>query len=573
MIRRIEYSLPWVLLALVGIFAIRRLDNSDTWWHLASGRWIVENGTVPHTDTLSFTVPGNDWINLQWLYDLVLYLVHQAAGAHALVLLSAAACVATFAFVILHLRRSLGPWAATAIAAWVLLASHDRFVIRPEMFSFLLLQAVLWLLARAKENEGRLTWLLVPLMALWANLHALFVIGAFCIGCAAVAALLADYAPLPRGWREGTALGGRARNRLLLAAVSSLAVTFVNPYLARGALFPFKLLSRFGESSPFSSIGEFQSPFMFWFSDPITGPYQALFLFSIAVVLLAALYRSDLADLLVFAGLAWISVLAYRNTALFALGIAPLLGRALAVLRARFKLDRWECATPVRAATALAALAALAATGWFVASNRYYRWDGRTHEFGLGVLESNFPIHAAAFVEEHDLPGPIYNDLTAGGYLTWARPNGEKVFIDGRLEVYDDFFARYSAALRDPVLWSAQVENFGINTVLLFHGWGNRHPMIGWLNDNPEWSLVYFDEVAVVFLRSRGNDEVIAEARAAFQEWYAATLRRLNAAVPTWSYPAGRVVAWDRYGALFETLGDADNAAGCRERSRQLGRL
>lgn len=570
MVRRIENALPWVLLAVAALFALKRLDNSDTWWHLASGRWIAENGAIPYTDTLSHTVAGNDWINLQWLYDLVLYLVHQAGGVNAVVLLSALSYVAAFAILILHLRRSLGPWAATVIALWVLLACQDRFVARPEMISFLLLQVVLWLLATARENEGKLLWLLAPVMALWVNSHALFAIGAFCIGCAAVAALLADHVPLPPAWRGATALPRRVRNRLLLATALSAVATFAGPYLARGAFFPFELLSRFGEDSPFSSIGEFQSPFSVWFGDPILGVYQALFLFSLAAVALAAIRRFDLADLLIFAGLAWISVLAYRNTALFALGIAPLLGRSLAVLRERFEAVRLKPATPVRITAAIAALLAMAALGWSVAANRYYRWDGRPHETGLGLLEGSYPIHAAAFIEEQQLPGPLYNDLTPGGYLAWARPNGEKVFVDGRLEVYDEFYARYSAALHDPARWYAQAEEFGINTVLLFHGWGNRHPVIGGLNEDPDWLLVYFDETAVLFVRARGNDTVVAAARAAFQKKYDATLERLNRPTPDWSYPAGRVRSWERYGRLFETLGDAGRAAGCHERARVL---
>ena len=50
------------------------------------------------------------------------------------------------------------------------------------MVSFLLLQAVLWILMTARRNEGRALWLLVPIMLLWVNCHSLFIIGLFCIG-------------------------------------------------------------------------------------------------------------------------------------------------------------------------------------------------------------------------------------------------------------------------------------------------------------------------------------------------------------------------------------------------------
>jgi hypothetical protein len=573
---RMQALAPWFLAALAALFGIKQLDNSDTWWHLASGRWMVENWSIPSKDVLSFTVPGHDWINLQWLFDLLMYLVYQIGEAGALVLFSAAVYTAMFVIMIVQLRRSLGPLGATAVAAWVLHICQDRFVVRPEMFSFLLLQLLLWLLATARQSAGKRLWLLVPLMALWVNCHSLFIIGLFCIGCAVIAALLADYVPLARAWSTGSRFEPAARKRLLIYAGLSLVAVLANPYFIRGALFPFKLMTRFGASSPFISIGEFSPSFTIWFPDLIMGSYQALLLFSLAVVLLALLLtafrrngrdsRFDLADLFIFAGLGYLSLLANRNMALFALGIAPLLGRCLVTIRPRGRPG----SAPAKTIASLAAISLIVVAGWLVTTNRYYHWDGRLHLFGTSVFEANFPVHAARFIDELDLPGPLYNDMTPGGYLAWSRPQGEKVFIDGRLEVYDDFFVRYQAGLRDPKLWAAQAEEFGINSVLLFHVWSNRHPLIDWLNRNPAWSMVYFDEVAVIFVRASGNEGSIAGARGAFQSWYDGTLERLERPPPAWSRPIGRIAAWESYAALFETLGDRQRAQECYESARQL---
>jgi len=572
---RIASLTPWFLVALAALFGIKLLDNSDTWWHLASGRWMVEHWSIPAKDVLSFTVPGHDWINLQWLFDLLMYAVHQIGDAGGLVLFSAAVYAAMFALLIVRLRRSLGPLGTTALAIWVLHICQARFVVRPEMFSFLLLQILLWLLATARESAGRRLWLLLPLMAFWVNLHALFVIGLFCIGCYVIAALLADYVPLARAWKEGSRFPPSARKRLLIYSGLSLVAVLANPYFIRGALFPFKLMTRFGASSPFSSIGEFRPSFTFWFPDLVMGSYQALLLMSAAVLLsalvLTALRRNgrgdrfDLADLFIFAGLGYISLLANRNMALFALGIAPLLGRCLTTIRPRVRT--WPAS--LRTAAAVAAMAAILVLCWMVTTNRYYRWDGRLHQFGTGVFEAKFPVQAVRFFDELDLPEPLYNDMTPGGYLAWSRA-GEKIFIDGRLEVYDDFFLRYRAGLRDPTVWAAQADEFDINSALIFHGWSNRHKLIGWLNQSPEWSLVYFDEVAVIFIRKPGNDAAIASARAVFQEWYEMTLERLGRPAPAWSYPIGRIAAWESYAALFETLGDRNRAQECYEHAQQL---
>jgi hypothetical protein len=226
-------------------------------------------------------------------------------------------------------------------------------------------------------------------------------------------------------------------------------------------------------------------------------------------------------------------------------------------------------ATRVAAPALLAACVALV---FAVARNSYYRWDGTTSEFGLGVLEVNFPTRAVAFAREMGLPGKVYNDLTSGGYLTWDAPADGGVFIDGRLEVYDTvFFTRYSAALNNPRAWEQQADQFGVNTVFLFHRWGNRHPLIQRLTANRGWSLVYYDEVAVVFVRAQGHEELIAAAHQRFPEWHRRTLAVLAPTAPPWQWPVARATALESYAALLFTLGHPDQAVEFCQRLVDLG--
>src|SRR5262245_8667835 len=81
------------LVALLGAaFGLRKIDDFDTWWHLAAGRWIAAHG-IPRTDTLSETVRDHAWINLQWGFDVSIYCLHWAFGPAVLCL----ACAAAFA--------------------------------------------------------------------------------------------------------------------------------------------------------------------------------------------------------------------------------------------------------------------------------------------------------------------------------------------------------------------------------------------------------------------------------------------------------------------------------------------
>ena len=117
---------------------------------------------------------------------------------------------------------------------------------------------------------------------------------------------------------------------------------------------------------------------------------------------------------------------------IFAFGAPPVLAMCLSGIWARVR-PRTRAGIEKNAVWfAPVVMAASVGLALWVISNRYYQADERSHEFGLGVFEANYPRDAVAFAREMKLPGPMYNDLSMGGYLTWDHPTGEGVFIDGR---------------------------------------------------------------------------------------------------------------------------------------------
>jgi len=574
MLRRLP---AFVVLLATAALALRRLDDSDTWWHLAAGRWIVENGRVPVTDPFSYTVPDHAWVNLQWLYDIVLYGLWQLGGANLLVLSAVVAYTAAVALLMGTLRRWIGPVTAAALAAWALIVTEERFLIRPEMASLVLLGVMLRLLLAVEESSPRRLMGLPLVVLLWVNTHSLFVIGLFCIACTAVGAAAGGYV------RSATRTARRDRVGVLpflASAAASAAVAFLNPYLARGVLFPLELLTRIdGSNSVYQAIGEFRAPWSGYFETLPISAYQVLAVASVVVVSAAVLVRMAKRSgatvrfapgaLALFVSLLYVSTLARRNIALFALGAMPTVAMALAILydaippRRRVAVRRLEPAF-----AAVLVIAGIAFTGW-VATNRYYRWNGSTHAFGLGVYETNFPIRAARFAEEAHLQPRLYNDLSAGGYLTWARPVADGVFIDGRLEVYDtEFFAEYRRTLDDPGYWYQAARKYGVRSVIVFHRWGNRHNLIQRLAQDTRWRLVHKDEVAVVFAPA-GLATGLGPLTARYAEETTRRLRERRAA--SWQYPGERAIALRSYADLNLVLGDLDTALAAYDDLLALG--
>jgi tetratricopeptide (TPR) repeat protein len=578
-IDRLLAALPLAALVVVAAFAVRRLDDFDTWWHLASGRWIVRNGSIPDHDVLSFTVPQNEWINLQWLYDVLLYGVYQLGGDSALVVASAACFVATFALLARHLGRYTGVLTTTLLLVWVAATVNERFLIRPEMASFPLLAAIQLVLAEGRANAKRLRWL-VPLMILWANMHSLFILGIGAIVCAMAGAVVAGLPVLPAGWRRDSEWPAAARRDLFVWGGAAIAATLVNPYFLRALLFPIELMTRIDGSSPvYGVIGEFRPPFSGYFLTFALGSYQVFVFTFVGLAVLAGLVRAfaserraapvtaepagrfDVGAVAFALALAYLSLLARRNVGIFAIGAVPLVAACAGVLLA--KLPRAAFAPAVVRSGAALVVAGAAAIGVSVATNDWYARTGETHEFGLGTFESNFQARAVEFFREQKLPGPMFNDMTAGGYLTWDDPTGKGVYVDGRLEVYDTaFFGAYLQSLSNLQLWRRDADARGIQSVMVFHRWSNRQPFVRALIQTQEWKLVYHDETVVILVRAAGNAEKIALARDAFATtWRKRTADALGApSTASWQWPIDRYTGQIAYARLLESIGEPAEA-------------
>src|SRR5207245_1959087 len=100
-------------------FAVR---NSDFWLHLATGRELAEGKYTFGVDPFSYTTEGVRWVNHAWLFDLLLYLVHQAGGGAALVVLKALGIMA-LAVLLLRFRAPDAPrWVPAGCALLAVLA-------------------------------------------------------------------------------------------------------------------------------------------------------------------------------------------------------------------------------------------------------------------------------------------------------------------------------------------------------------------------------------------------------------------------------------------------------------------
>jgi tetratricopeptide (TPR) repeat protein len=250
-----------VLVAIAFLLGCYEMGDSDVWWHLRGGEWILENGTPPQLDPFTFGSADRVWVDIHWAYEVVLALAYRAGGAGALVLLAAAVGAAAL-LVCLAARRREWP-VAVAILAWapalVLLAF--RLDPRPEIFSLLFLGCYLAILWRV-EDRPDLVWLLAVVQVLWVNVQGLFILGPILLALF-VASHAADQ--FVGRWRGTLTWDAERRRWWRHVGVGFCAVVLaclVNPYGLDGARFPFDLFPKVAEAGNIYKryIDELQSP-------------------------------------------------------------------------------------------------------------------------------------------------------------------------------------------------------------------------------------------------------------------------------------------------------------------------
>jgi len=150
----------------------------DSWLTLVSGREVVQHG-LPQHDQLMALSHGARWVDQQWLAQVVFYELAHLGGIQAAVLLHVLLLAGAFAIAVTAARRR---GASPTTVLWVGLAcvflAPWAWQLRAQSFAYPLFAATLWLLSADSRAPSRRVLLVLPLLAVWANLHGSVVLGA-----------------------------------------------------------------------------------------------------------------------------------------------------------------------------------------------------------------------------------------------------------------------------------------------------------------------------------------------------------------------------------------------------------
>ncbi len=453
---RISIVIAAALFVVLTLAAVAPIRSYDSFWHLATGRWIVEHRALPLQDPFTLASDRSAWINGQWLFQVVLYAVHEATGLSGISWARAlfVALLFTVAFSAARRGRDWGqPLLVTALG----FAGAAVFLdVRPSSAAAFFVVVSIALIERIRAASGRDRNLLVAgyviLSIAWINVHP--------------SALLAPI------------LGALALTGPLLPLASAVAL-LVNPFGVKGVVAPLQLMS-------FVQSGEFVNAE--WLpSLPIQFP-----LLYVTIALGAALFAVDRARrdhvwrALILVALAYLAIRHVRNQ--------PLFFCALPLLLAPF--HRREIPRLVHAIVAVAAIGSVALMT----------------KHSPGVDASRFPVNATSRLLASGLRGNVYNPDQFGGFLIWSFYPDRRVLTDGRNELYHAYIPEYAASRNDGRKWNALLDRYGVDLAVDEYRpplpvvnalTGERVRMAASLAHFPRtrWALIAYDEAGMIFAR------------------------------------------------------------------------
>jgi hypothetical protein len=528
------------IIFLFSSFALNYLStplwDSDFWWHIANGRYIVTSGSLPEKDPFCFTSvleenknPFPEWENFilkqYWLSQIIFFFIHDYWGIAGIIILRSLLLIILLIIVFWRLQK----WSVSFPIAFlftfaVFIASIKTTGERPVLFTILFTALIFFLLEDFREKKKKRILLLIPLMLLWCNLH-----GGFIIGITVIIAFM-----FGEGIKFYLKKSAYSKQEILLfysASILAIGTSFINPtgwdsfFISMNIPFKYKIIHE--------NIQEYFSPFVFYKSKVYPLPYEYVFLvFIFPVILFLRIKKIDLSHLLVLFIFLIPSISARRFMIYYVIIGAMILGKEFDILINSLLKRRLSAVGYQKIIAALTFVALLSSVVFF--TGNIYGHEGFQFEVANNY---SVPVGAVNFIEKNNFSGNMFNDYGYGGYISWRLYPHKKTFIDTRalnISVRMEYgwivnalgitdINKNASGMSDDPLWKMLFSHYDINYVVLsvVNPISQIYPLIFELTESNDWVPVYSDQMSVIFVKKIScNNNIIKNSRIPAEEVY-----------------------------------------------------
>jgi len=474
---------PLLVLALIIVADVWQMTDPDLWGHLRFGQMMLSSGRLVSHDPFSYSAFGDSWRDHEYLTEIIMAGLYNAAGVIGLKAWKLLCVAAT----ILLLVRGLAETEASSRVQFNVLAlavtvlfPHMQF--RPQLHTYALFALMLAVLAVDNYRGSGPVWLMIPVMALWSNLHGGFIIGLITLAAYAGAVALQDlfnHRDLTRAGKVG-AIAAAATAATLLPPSGMNVWRAVLTTVGSPATFRI-----FADWQPLSSAMKAQ-----WHYNHYGIAVYLCLLALWAVLALSVMLRpqgNDFPLLVIALVMSLAAIKAVRNVPLAAIACVIPAGRHVGKLMS----EKTQSPSPD--------VIVPQPVQWLMAGIALLLLGKEIFTVRL-LTDMEYPSAAVEFMKQQQLCGNVLGDFGWGGYLIWHLAPSSKVFVDSRYDmvyparVFQDYLTFY---LQKP--GAEQVLKTYAHDFILIPPSAKAYDG---LMRAPGWKLIYHDQESALFARA-----------------------------------------------------------------------
>jgi tetratricopeptide (TPR) repeat protein len=504
--QKVELALEILFFALIIAATFHTFVTGDFYFHIKTGEYIVTHHSLPMTDQFSYTVGGHPIVPYEWVHEVLEYLVYQNFGFLGVGIFSS-----LFLLIYIGIYRQilveifdLNFLSRVFLISVTVILNNPYWSERPQILAYCLYMVVLYVcLKRAFLNKNWL-WLSIPSLLIWTNTHASMILGLSVLFGYSISYWIKKY-------RTSHKDDLKLAKDFSLYAIVGFIVTVLPP-LGFGV---YELLIKFFQNRTLISsfIDEWS---------PLYSDWQIFLTYAVIYVIALGSFIWVLSrkhpeksgwtkNELLYLFLPLLPVVLFglsgQRQSPFAL---PTLCLFLIPFIKKLHIRGLH-----RFAPAVLGGVLIVALIW---SLNLFRGIN-TNDYKTG--EQFYPKQSISFIQS-DMKGNMLNDFGLGGYLLYRLGPDQKVFIDGRTEMYlptlmtdAKGFADYKYTSEEDFLnyFNGVVKKYHVSWVILssenFTVW---RKLMHILYHQPNWHLVYFDDAGEIFATDDGvNAQTIAK--------------------------------------------------------------
>jgi hypothetical protein len=483
--------------------------DDDVFWHLATGKYVLQTNTVPSTDIFGYMTQGQEWMPFEWGWDVITYTIYSFSGYNGLSVFRTIILLLIFYLYFLILRKFKINYTLIIIALFFLaFGIIDRLSPRPHLMSYLSFALLLLIIAQYRyiNRKNYKILFFIPLIFLvWANMHMGIIAGMFLLGLFVLSEVIIFFNPGKFSTKEIPALTKPELVRLLLIFLAAILVMFVNPNFYQTYLYAYNHT----KMKMLETVNEWMSPFGDKYKDSFVSIIYKIMLFSGVLVIYYSIKKKDLFLSVLYIGLAIYSIRAMRFTVDYVLILFVFIVVSINYIIESVKNENLKniifnnsVVKIILSIFFIFLTISVNSNDLYLKYLKYYRVTG------FGINSDFIPTQMFDFMKETkitELSDRILNHFGTGGFFIWNFPE-KKNFIDSR-NLNDDIYFKYNQLMAKQPGFEQKLNEYGIEYAIYLAPDLVRAPqemeqtIISYFSKNKDWKLIFWDDKSFLFVK------------------------------------------------------------------------